>query len=264
LYIREARRIVGRAIFTEHDATLAPGRRRAPVHADSIATTEWYLDCHTCTLARVPGGLDEGKMMLNQETFPGQMPYRCLLPQGVDNLLVPVCLSATHVAWGTVRLEPVFMEMGEAAGLAAALALKSRILPAKLDPDQLVRGLCDRRFMVTFFNDVNVAGDETGIPAVQYFGTKGFFPDYNARLHEALKVATGKAWAAGFTKLLHGKLDPNVLVQTVAAAEGTAGKEMTEAEFTALLPASPKTQPLKSGAMISREAAMTLMFSLLP
>ena len=263
-YVREARRITGRAVMTEHDANLAPGLLRAPVHADSIAFTEWYLDSHSCTTARVPGGLDEGKAMLEKETFPAQIPYRCLLPQGVDNLLVPVCLSATHVAWGTVRLEPVFMQTGESAGLAAALALKNKTTPAQLNPDQLVRALCERRSMVTFFNDVNVSGDEKWIPAVQYFGAKGFFHDYTARMGVALKSATGKAWADGFAKLLKGELDPNALAHTVAEAERNGGKEMTEAEFAALLPASPKTQPLKSREVISRGAAMSLMFSLLP
>ena len=263
-YVREARRITGRAIMTEHDANLAPGLLRAPVHADSIAFTEWYLDSHPCTAARVPGGLDEGKAMLHQETFPAQISYRCLLPQGVDNLLVPVCLSATHVAWGTVRLEPVFMQTGESAGLAAALALKNQTTPAQLDSDQLVRALCARRSMVTFFNDVNVSGDEKWIPAAQYFGTKGFFHDYNARMAEPLKSTTGKGWADGFAKVLKGELDPNALAHVVAEAEQSGGKEMTEAEFAALLPASPKTQALVSKAVISRGAAMQLMFSLLP
>ena len=94
MYIREARRITGRTILTQHDAMLAPGLGRAPVHSDSIATTEWYMDSHACTAARVPGSMEEGKAMLHHETFPGQLPWRSLLPQGVDNLLVPVCLSA--------------------------------------------------------------------------------------------------------------------------------------------------------------------------
>jgi hypothetical protein len=111
---------------------------------------------------------------------------------------------------------------------------------------------------------VDVSGNEPSVAAAQYFGTKGFFHDYNARLDEALKFATGKAWAEGFAKLQKGELDPNQLAHAVVEAEYKGGKEMTEAEFAALLPASPKTQPLKSGSVISRTAAMKLMFSLLP
>jgi hypothetical protein len=186
---------------------LAPGLGRAPVHADSIAITEWYMDSHSCTLARVPGSMEEGKAMLHQETFPGQLPWRCLLPQGVDNLLVPVCLSATHVAWGTVRLEPVFMQTGESAAFAAALAVKQNTTPAALDPDLLVRTLVKNRVMVSFFND-----KEPMDPALQYFGTKGFFADYDARLNEPLKKATARLWA-------DNSLDPNARARAVAEAE---------------------------------------------
>jgi flavin-dependent dehydrogenase len=264
MYIREARRIHGRAVYTQHDAMLAPGLRRAPIHDDSIAITEWYMDSHSCTTARVPGGLEEGKAMLHQQTFPGQLPYRCLLPQGVDNLLVPVCLSATHVAWGTVRLEPVFMQTGEAAGLAAALALKNQTTPARLNPNKLVRRLCELRSMIAFFNDVNVADDKRWVPALQYFGTRGFFHDYDARVGEALKFSTGKAWADGLAQLSKDELDPNALARAVAKAEHGGGKEMTAAEFAALLPASKPTRQPAPQAVISRSAALSLMFSRLP
>ncbi len=219
MYIREARRIAGRAVFTQHDAMLAPGLHRAPVHSDSIATTEWYMDSHSCTTARVPGSMEEGKAMLHQETFPAQLPYRALLPQGVDNLLVPVCLSSTHVAWGTVRLEPVFMQVGESAGLAAALATQQKTTPAQLDPDQLVRALCERRSMVSFFNDVDVSTDDPRIAAAQYFGTKGFFHDYHARLDEPLKESTRRVWDQGLAALNEKALKPMELAKRVQQAE---------------------------------------------
>jgi hypothetical protein len=219
MYVREARRITGRAIYTQHDAMLAPGLGRAPIHSDSIAMTEWYMDSHSCTLARVPGGMEEGKMMLHQQTFPGQAPYRCLLPQGVDNLLVPVCLSATHVAWGTVRLEPVLMQTGESAGLAASLALRNSTTPAELNSDHLVRALCKRRSMVTFFNDIDVGSEDPRIPAALYFGTKGFFSDYDARLDAPLNEATLTVWKSGLDTLKRGKNEPGPLAAKVHAAE---------------------------------------------
>lgn len=161
-------------------------------------------------------------------------------------------------------MEPVFMQTGEAAGLAAALSVKNKTTPAQLDSDRLVRALCERRSMVAFFNDVDVSAHEPWVVAVEYFGAKGFFHDYNARPAELLKSATGQAWADGFAKLSKGVLDPDALTHTVAEAERNGGKEMTEAEFAALLPPSPKTQKLKSEAGITRAAAMTLMHSLMP
>jgi hypothetical protein len=257
-YVREARRITGRAVMTEHDANLAPGLLRAPVHADSIAFTEWYLDCHPCTAARVPGGLDEGKAMLHQETFPAQISYACLLAQGVDNLLVPVCLSATHVAWGTVRLEPVWMQTGESAGLAAALALKSKTTPAQLEADQLVRALCERHSMVSFFNDVDVSVQEPWCVAVEYFGTKGFFHDYNARMSEPLKQATARVWADGLRKLREGRLDPMAQAAAVTEAETGDSKGITGGEFAALL--SAPLGGTNAETVLTRGEAMTALF----
>ncbi|MBM3333594.1 FAD-dependent oxidoreductase, partial [Candidatus Sumerlaeota bacterium] len=202
MYVREARRIVGRYVYTEHDGSLAPGLGRTPIHPDSIAITDWYMDSHSCTTESRPGFRHDGKLILTEESRPGQIPYRSLLPQGVDNLLVPVCLSATHVAWGAVRLEPVWMETGEVAGVAAAMARKLKTTPAQLDSDRLVRELCERRFMVSFFNDFSVAGSEAWIPAVEYFATKGFFHDYNARMDSNLKRTTAGLWADGLRRLL--------------------------------------------------------------
>lgn len=257
MYVREARRIVGRDVYTERDNSLAPGTGRTPVHADSVAITDWYMDSHACTTNRRPGYRYDGKLILTEESRPGQIPYRCLLPRGVDNLLVPVCLSATHVAWGAVRLEPVWMETGEAAGYAAALAKRQGVAPAALDPDRLLRALCEARFLVSFFNDVSVAGPEPWVPAAQYFGTKGFFADYDARMDAPLKEATGRAWAAGLKELLDGTPDADRLARAVAEAGADAGPDLTEAAFAALLPvagdaAGAGAGPVTRGAAVER------------
>ncbi len=259
LYVREARRIVGRHVFTEHDNRPAPGLVRTPLHADSIAFTDWAMDSHDCTTDRRPGYAFDGKLILTEESRPAQIPYRSLLPQGVDNLLVPVCLSATHVAWGAVRLEPVWMQTGEAAGLAAALAIRHRTTSAQLDPDLLLRALVENRVMVSFFNDVDVASKEPAVAAAQYFGTKGFFHDYDARLGEALKLATGQAWAVGLTRLRQRQLDPNTLARVVAEAEGSA-ETIAESEFAALLSPSSETREQQVSPAITRGAAIRLMW----
>lgn len=218
-YIRETRRIRGRYVFTQHDAMLADGLERAPVHEDGIGVTEWYLDTHACTPRRIPGALEEGKMMLDVETFPGQVPYRAILPQGTDNLLVPVCLSSTHVAWGTIRLEPTWMNLCESAGHAAALAVKAKVTPAGLDPDVLLRKLASSHIMLQFFNDVDVASDDPRVPAAEYFGTKGFFDSYDAKLDEPLTGAVKAVWQNGFEKLKHGTLEAMQLARAVHDAE---------------------------------------------
>ncbi len=260
MYVREARRIVGRHVFTEQDNSLAKDCARTPIMLDAIAITDWYMDSHSCTTESRPGFHYDGKLILTEESRPAQIPYRSLLPQGVDNLLVPVCLSATHIAWGAVRLEPVWMETGEAAGVAAALALKQKVPPAKLDADQLVRELCERRFMVSFFNDVNVRGSDEWIPMAEYFGTRGFFHDYNVRPDEPLKLATAKVWAKGLQSLRAGNLDPQALAREVAAAEQSTAT-ITGSQFAALLPSPPKNEP---PAALARKDALALLWLQLP
>ncbi|HYR59614.1 MAG TPA: FAD-dependent oxidoreductase, partial [Chthoniobacteraceae bacterium] len=237
----------------------APGLARTPIFADSIAITDWYMDSHACTNESRPGFHYDGKLILTEESRPAQIPYRALLPQGVDNLLVPVCLSATHVAWGAIRLEPVWMSTGEAAGFAAALAKRKKTTPAQLDADLLVRTLVERRQLVSFFNDVKVDAPDASIPAAEYFATRGFFHDYNARLGEPLKTATAKAWAGGLEKLRAGQLDPNALAHAVAEAEQTEGA-ITAADFAALLPAHAQPAAGSSANGFTRGAALVQMW----
>jgi len=257
-YVREARRIRGRYVLTQHDAMLADGLDRAPVHADSIGVTEWYLDTHACTPRRIPGALEEGKMMLDVETFPGQVPYRAILPQGTDNLLVPVCLSSTHVAWGTIRLEPTWMNLCESAGHAAALAIQNNITPAALDPDLLLRKLAASHVMLSFFNDVDVASDDPRVPATQYFGTKGFFADYNARLDEPLTESVRAAWGKGLAAIRAGALKPMELVKEVHEAESADAKKLERTRGEALLSMWKALAEEKAGSAQTKDARVPL------
>jgi hypothetical protein len=225
MYVREARRIVGRYVFTELDNRPAPGLVRPPIQPDSIAFTDWPMDSHDCTWDRREGYEFDGKLILTEESRPAQIPWRSMLPQGLDNLIVPVCLSATHVAWGAVRLEPVWMMTGEAAGTAAALAKEYQTTPGKLDPDLLQRSLCKNRHFVTFFNDLQAAASHPAMPAAQYFGTKGFFASYDAKLDAPLTDAVKAVWLEGFEQLQRGTLEPMQLAKAVHAAEAQPSPE---------------------------------------
>lgn len=195
LYVREGRRIAGRTTFTEHDARLAEGIGRSPINEDSIAIAEYAMDSHDCRPVRRPGSLAEGHHFLGEVTVPSQVPYGALLPEDVDNLLVPVPLSATHVGFGTIRLEPTWLQIGESAGYAAALAASANTTPGDLDASDLQRTLAEEGGMVTFFEDVRLDDDVRGTAAAQYLGTKGFFRGYEADLESALDGATADRWA---------------------------------------------------------------------
>jgi hypothetical protein len=120
LYVREARRLVGEHVFTEHDA------RRDRRKPDSIAVGSFPMDSHATQWYRLgqPTAAPEGFFMCSVR--PYEIPYRCLLPKSPRNLLVPVCLSATHAGYGTLRMEPVMMNLGMVCGLAASLAIRDR------------------------------------------------------------------------------------------------------------------------------------------
>lgn len=235
MYVREARRLVGRYVLTEHDGSMAQAYGRAPVHEDSVAVTDWYMDSHSCTTDSRPGYRYDGKLILTEESRPMQVPYRAMLPKEVDNLLVPVCLSSTHIAWGALRLEPVWMQTGEAAGWAAALAKKEKTTPGKLDPEVLLRTLVQKRHLVSFFNDFKVDAADPRIPAAEYFATKGFFASYDARLDEPLNEAVAAVWKKGVDQLKKGTLNGAALATEVRRAEAKNAPATDETRGVVLL-----------------------------
>lgn len=124
LYVRDARRMVGEVILTERDL------RHPNAVPDAVATGSYNIDLREIerTWRFLPeyvaeaSVFNEGYLSLAVPDYP--IPYRCLLPKRheADNLLVPVCCSASHLAYGSLRTEPTLMALGEAAGAAAALS----------------------------------------------------------------------------------------------------------------------------------------------
>jgi hypothetical protein len=127
------------------------------------------------------------------------------------------------------------MQAGESAGFAAALAVEGKTTPAALDPDALVRKLAENHVMVSFFNDVDVTSDDPRVAAAQYFGTKGFFASYDAKLNAPLAAAVKAAWQQGLDELKSGKLDPMKLARAVQAAEVATSPETKQTKGAALL-----------------------------
>jgi len=88
-------------------------------------------------------GFMEGVLWYPKKAFgpaqPGQIPYGAMLPKKLNNLLVPVALSSTHIAMSVLRMEPVWMTTGQIAGLAASVAKDKHLDAANLDPDPLPR-----------------------------------------------------------------------------------------------------------------------------
>jgi hypothetical protein len=142
IYVRQGRRIEGRALVTQHNFTIDSKTNRTPKVKNPIAIGEHSFDVHPCHDRRYAvDGFMEGVLWYPKKAFgpaqPGQVPYGAMLPSKLDNLLVPVALSCTHVAMSVLRMEPVWMTLGQIAGLAAAVAAKQRTTVANIDPDPL-------------------------------------------------------------------------------------------------------------------------------
>jgi len=120
LYVREARRMRGAYVMTQRDVTT---QRTKP---DAIHLGSHFIDSHHATRYAVDeqSFVNEGRLWQRGEVY--QFPYRAITPKpsACDNLLVPVCVSATHVAFCSIRVEASWMMLGEAAGIAAALAVE--------------------------------------------------------------------------------------------------------------------------------------------
>jgi hypothetical protein len=121
LYIREARRMVSDYVMTEHNC-------RGEITAeDPVGLAAYTMDSHNCRrIARDGQAENEGDVQVGGFP-PYPISYRSIIPRAseCENLLVPVCLSATHIAYGSIRMEPVFMILGQSAATAACLALDS-------------------------------------------------------------------------------------------------------------------------------------------
>ncbi len=236
VYARETRRIVGRSVFTENDATLVEGIKRTPIYPDSISITEWFLDVHACNNEKIGNSLYEGEIYLNYVSHPAQISYQTLLVDEADNFLVPVCLSCSHIGWGAIRLEPTWMSIAEAVSHAAVLALEKGMPPREIVSDELVRRLADRRIMVSFFNDVAIEDAEPWIASVQYFGTQGFFSSYDANPRGVLTKAMAVAWTdAAIEWLTEKPVDILQRAQSMFKIERQNSKGVITADFIKLL-----------------------------
>lgn len=120
IYIREARRMVGDYVMTQHDCE---GKRSAP---DPVGLGSFGMDSHNVQIFVTEQGHAQGEGTIwRVPPRPYGISYRSIIPRRgeCENLLSPICLSATHVAHGSIRMEPVFMTLGQSAAIAAGAAL---------------------------------------------------------------------------------------------------------------------------------------------
>jgi hypothetical protein len=133
LYVREARRMVSDCVMTEHHC------RGKHVVGDSVGLAAYNMDSHNCQRIVKNGRVENEGDVQVPPMKPYPISYRALVPKAseAENLLVPVCLSASHIAYGSIRMEPVFMILGQSAATAATLALEANVPVQQVDYEKL-------------------------------------------------------------------------------------------------------------------------------
>ena len=140
LYIREARRMIGEYVTTENDIQ---GKRPVP---NPIGMGSYTMDSHNVQRYVTPDGFvqNEGDIGVHPEN-PYHIAYGSVVPKRseCENLLVPVCVSSSHIAFGSIRMEPVFMILGQSSATAASLAIDDDVAVQDVQYDSLKRRLID-------------------------------------------------------------------------------------------------------------------------
>ena len=134
IYVREARRMKGEYIVTENDIM---GLRVVP---RPVAMGSYTMDSHNVQRYVTDDGYVQNEGDLGVEPpKPYQIDLGAIVPKKEEckNLIVPVCVSATHIAFGSIRMEPVFMELGQVAGTLASIAVRKNISISEVDYDEL-------------------------------------------------------------------------------------------------------------------------------
>jgi len=158
IYVRQGRRIWGEYTLTQNDAkpTFETGLpKRQP---DGISIVEFEFDSHGVSKfdPRYPG-VRPGYVFIAHDPF--QIPYRVLVPKCVDGLLVPVACSATHMGYSALRMEPVFMALGEACGIAAMKAQAAGTSVRQVDVKSVQREIVKRGGVILYENTAIVPED---------------------------------------------------------------------------------------------------------
>jgi hypothetical protein len=138
IYVREARRMIGEYVMTEHDVL---SKREVP---EPVGRGSYTVDSHNVQRYVKPDGFVQNEGDIGVSTpKPYSISYRSLVPKKEEcqNLLVPVCVSSSHIAYGSIRMEPVFMILGQSAATAASLAIDENISVQEVQYEKLKQQL---------------------------------------------------------------------------------------------------------------------------
>jgi hypothetical protein len=183
LFVREARRIVGEETMTEADVNpfVLSNSLQPPLRRDSIGIGHYGIDAKPVRSKTDPSTPDKGPgdFFLTNPSAAFQVPYGAIVPKEIDGLLVPAALSATHVAFSAVRMDPTWMVLGQAAGVAAVLSIRQDAAVRDVSIDQLQHELLSQKVKLAFYWDL--AADHPAFAAVQWLSVHGIVQGYADR-----------------------------------------------------------------------------------
>lgn len=167
LYVREARRMVAGYVMTEKNC------RGKEVVPDSVGLAAYNMDSHNCQRIVKNGRAENEGDVQVPPMKPYPVSYRSIVPKAAEcaNLLVPVCLSSSHIAYGSIRMEPVFMILAQSAATAAAMAIDDGVPVQKVDYPKLRAGLLAAKQILEW--TVNGTNNTTANPATNRTATSG-------------------------------------------------------------------------------------------
>ncbi len=214
LYVREARRMISDYVMTEKNC------KRQEVVEDSVGMGAYNMDSHNIQRYVTAEGFvrNEGDVQVGSRPYP--VSYRSIRPKAEQctNLLVPVCLSASHISYGSIRMEPVFMVLGQSAATAAGLAIEGGTTVQGVDYAKLKERLLAGKQVLDFESPAQ--GEGAGIPVAKVPG---------------IVVDDEQAIRAGFDA--EGHTTPG-FIGTGYRHDGNAEKGSQKARFTPDLPAA--------------------------
>ena len=196
VYVREGRRLKGEYFFTASDALGDIPGQRPEIHRTSVTSSHYMLDSHA-VLKRESGRVHlDGFFSYPSEVYT--VPYGVMVSSCVGNLLFPVPVSGSHVGFSTLRMEPCWMALGQAAGLAGTIAIDDRTSVSDIDMGKLQDMLIEDGAVLVYFKDITP--DDPDYKMVQKMALSGYLIGWTAELDKPLEPQVLESWIriAGF------------------------------------------------------------------
>ena len=203
VFTREGRRIIGDQTLNEQNvnAFLGANGLRPPFFTNSIGLAHYPIDAKPVEPKRdnlTPEMLGNGNMYLTGVTTATQVPYGAMLPQRIENLLVAAAISTTHVAFSSIRQDPFWIVLGQAAGISAAMSVKQGITPRQLAVAGLQDELLKQKIKLVYLRDVQPTHPQ--FAAIQRLALKGVIAERADRTFGPDEPLTRAAAAAMLVK----------------------------------------------------------------